>query len=71
MVQTTYGATGKRTDFEPLTTVPQDVRDQVPFIHIGTNRSLAAQLPGARYSLWGRMFEDTNQNSRAASQTVE
>ena len=40
MVQKTYGATGKRPDFEPLTSIPQEVRDQVPFIHIGIDRSL-------------------------------
>jgi len=45
MVQKTYGATGKRPDFEPLTSIPQEVRDQVPFIHIGIDRSLAEQLP--------------------------
>jgi putative ATP-dependent endonuclease of the OLD family len=71
MVQKTYGATGKRPDFEPLTSIPQEVRDQVPFIHIGIDRSLAEQLPRARFSLLRRMFEDIDWNLRAASQTVQ
>jgi putative ATP-dependent endonuclease of the OLD family len=71
MVQKTYGATGKRPDFEPLTSIPQEVRDQVPFIHIGIDRSLAEQLPRARFSLLRRMFEDIDWNLRAPSQTVQ
>jgi putative ATP-dependent endonuclease of OLD family len=71
MVQKTYGGSGKRPDFEPLTSIPREVRDQIPFIHIGINRSLAAQLPSARNSLLRRMFEDIDQDLRAPSQTIE
>jgi predicted ATP-dependent endonuclease of OLD family len=70
-VQTTWGGSGKRREFEPVIGVPQDVRDQIPFIYIGTPRSLTAQLPSAPNSLLRRMFEDINRDLRAPSQTVE
>jgi putative ATP-dependent endonuclease of the OLD family len=71
MVQKTWGSKGKRPEFEPLTTIPQEARDQIPFIHIGTNRSLAEQLPSARFSLLRRMFEDIDRGLRAPSETVK
>jgi putative ATP-dependent endonuclease of OLD family len=51
--------------------IPQEVRDQIPLIYIGPDRSLAAQLPGARNSLLRRMFEDIDQDLCAPSQTIE
>ena len=70
-VQTTWGGAGKRRDFEPVIGIPQEVRDQIPLIYIGPDRSLTAQLPGARNSLLRRMFEDIDQDLRAPSQTIE
>lgn len=44
--------------FKPLTNIPDEVRAQVPLIHIGVDRSLARQLPGARYSMLRQLFDD-------------
>jgi putative ATP-dependent endonuclease of OLD family len=70
-IQKSWGGGGKRPDFEPLLGIPQDVRDQIPFIYVGTNRSLTAQLPSARNSLLRRMFEDIDRDLRAPSQIIE
>jgi putative ATP-dependent endonuclease of OLD family len=59
-VMTTYPKRGERPKFEPIVGIPQEVRDAIPLIHIGTNRSLREQLPGARNSLLRRVFEEIN-----------
>jgi putative ATP-dependent endonuclease of OLD family len=47
-VMTSYGRKGVSPPrFEPIVGIPQDVRETVPLIHIGTDRSLRRQLPGA------------------------
>jgi energy-coupling factor transporter ATP-binding protein EcfA2 len=51
---------GEPHHYEPLVGVPIEVRDAIPLIYIGTNRSLREQLPSARYSLLRQMFEDIN-----------
>ena len=48
---------GEQRKYEPIVGIPAEVRAQVPLIHIGTNRSLREQLPGARYSLLRQLFE--------------
>jgi predicted ATP-dependent endonuclease of OLD family len=53
---------GVRTAFTPLATIPQDVQSSIPVILIAANRSLRDQLPGARYSLLGRLLEDVNES---------
>lgn len=45
LIMTAYGKKGSQPKFEPLVGVPQEVRDAVPLIHIGTDRSLHRQLP--------------------------
>jgi len=70
-VQTTYGGRGQRPSFEPIVGIPADVRDQIPFIHIGIDRSLKEQLPGARWSLLRRIFEDINRDLNAPDQQIE
>jgi putative ATP-dependent endonuclease of OLD family len=60
LVMTTYPKRGERPKFEPIIGIPQEVRDAVPLIHIGTNRSLREQLPSARNSLLRRVFEEIN-----------
>ena len=62
---------GEQHKYEPLVGIPSEVRDKVPLIHIGTNRSLKEQLPGARSSLLRQMFQEINQNFQDPSQTVE
>lgn len=53
---------GQKLDFEALINIPADIRARVPLIYIGTNRSLAEHLPGARFSLLGPLFEDIDRD---------
>ena len=53
---------GKAHEYEPLTNIPSEVRDQIPVIYVGTNRSLKDHLPGGRYSLLRPLFEDINRD---------
>lgn len=61
---------GQPPEFSPLTSIPQEVRDQVPLIYIGTNRSLKEQLPNARYSLLRQMFESVSRQLDGSTKTV-
>jgi putative ATP-dependent endonuclease of OLD family len=61
---------GQAHQYERLVGVPSEVRDAIPLIYIGTNRSLKEQLPSARYSLLRQMFEDINRRLQDASDTV-
>jgi putative ATP-dependent endonuclease of OLD family len=70
MVMTSYGGRGAQPRFEPILGIPQDIRDTVPVIFIGTDRSLKRQLPSAQYSLLRRIFEGINVRLRDPSQTV-
>lgn len=51
---------GVKPDFEPLTRVPDEVRELIPAIYIDTERRLSEQLPSGRQSLLRRLFEDVN-----------
>jgi predicted ATP-dependent endonuclease of OLD family len=70
-VMTSYGRAGAQPRFEPLIGIPQDLRDTVPLIHIGTDRSLRRQLPSAQYSLLRRIFEGINERLHEPAQTVK
>ena len=59
-VMTGYAKRGVPPKFEPLVGIPQEVREAVPLIYIGTDRSLRRQLPSQQYSLLRRIFEDIN-----------
>jgi hypothetical protein len=59
-VMTGYPKRGVPPKFEPLVGIPQEVREGVPLIYIGTDRSLRRQLPSQQYSLLRRIFEDIN-----------
>lgn len=61
---------GEKTQYQPLTGIPGEVRDAVPLIHIGTNRSLRDQLPSNRYSLLRPLIEDIDRNFRDPNNTV-
>lgn len=56
--------------YEPLVGVPSEVRDAIPLIYIGTNRSLKEQLPSARHSLLRQMFEDIDRKLNDPNDTV-
>jgi putative ATP-dependent endonuclease of the OLD family len=68
---TSYGRKGTPPRFEPLIGIPQDLRDTVPLIYIGTDRSLQRQLPSAQYSLLRHIFESINERLHDPSQTVK
>jgi predicted ATP-dependent endonuclease of OLD family len=70
MVMTKPPRKGSKPEFGPIVGIPSDIRDQVPLIYIGTNRSLKEQLPGARYSLLRTMFESINRDLQDPSRTV-
>lgn len=62
---------GVKTPYQPLTSIPPEVRDAVPLIHIGTNRSLREQLPTNRYSLLRPLVEDVDRDFRNATSTSD
>lgn len=62
---------GVQRQFQPLVNIPQEVRESVPLIYVGTNRTLKEQLPGARYSLLRQLFEDVNRDFHDPKQTVK
>jgi putative ATP-dependent endonuclease of OLD family len=61
---------GEQHKYEPLVGIPNDVRERIPLIYIGTNRMLRDQLPSARNSLLRQLFESINQDFHDPSQTV-
>ncbi|HAT3859009.1 TPA: AAA family ATPase [Legionella pneumophila] len=61
---------GVQPKFEPLIGIPSEIKEQVPLIYIGTNRSLQEQLPSARYSLLRQIFTEINVNFKDESNTV-
>ncbi len=69
-IQASYGKAGQPPKFDPIYAVPQDVRQQIPLIYIGTNRTLQEQLPSARHSLLRRMFEDIDAGFRDPNDTI-
>lgn len=62
---------GKTHKYKPLTSIPQEVRDQVPMLFIGTDRSLAGQMPSGRASLLRRMLEDVDKALKTQTLTLE
>jgi putative ATP-dependent endonuclease of OLD family len=61
---------GAQREYERLVGIPSGVRDAIPLIYIGTNRSLKEQLPSARYSLLRQIFEDINRRLQDPNDTV-
>lgn len=61
---------GERHQYQPLINIPSEVRESVPLIYIGTNRTLKEQLPAAHYSMLRRLFEDINRELQDPEQTV-
>lgn len=62
---------GEAHQFQPLVNIPSEVRESVPLIYIGTNRTLAEQLPAARHSMLRQLFEDVNRDFQDPKQTVK
>jgi predicted ATP-dependent endonuclease of OLD family len=51
---------GTPLKYRPLTTIPQEMQENIPVIFIGPDRSLKNQLPNARNSLLGTLLNDIN-----------
>lgn len=62
---------GQQREYKALVGVPSDIRDGVPLIYIGTNRSLTEQLPSARYSLLRQMFQEIDKDLNRPEHTVK
>lgn len=57
--------------YQPLVNVPTEVRESIPVIFIGTNRSLKEQLPSARNSMLRQLFEDIDRDLHDPKQTIK
>lgn len=53
---------GAKAEFEPFTTIPQEIQEGIPIIYIGTDRNLKYHMPHARNSLLGVILEDINKD---------
>ena len=62
---------GQEHQFQPLVNVPSEIRESIPLIYIGTNRTLKEQLPAARYSMLRQLFEDINRDLQDPNQKVK
>lgn len=48
---------GEVPTFKPLTSIPGELKSQVPVIYVSSDRRMHSQLPSSRYSLLRRLFE--------------
>jgi predicted ATP-dependent endonuclease of OLD family len=62
---------GEQHQYKPLVNIPTELREQIPLIHVGANRSLSEQLPSARQSMLRRLFEDVSAGFEEATNTVQ
>lgn len=62
---------GEQHQYQPLVSIPSEIKENIPLIYIGTNRSLKEQLPGGKYSLLRQLFEDINKDFHSSSQTAQ
>lgn len=62
---------GVKNSYRPLTTIPQEMQENIPLIYIGTDRNLKNQLPGARNSLLGSLLNDINYDFLDDRNTIE
>lgn len=62
---------GEQYQYQPLVNIPSEVRENIPLIYIGTNRSLQDHLPRARYSLLRQLFEDIDKDLHDPNQTIK
>lgn len=62
---------GKQAEFEPYTTIPQEIQENIPVIYIGSDRSLKSQLPYSRNSLLGTLLNDINKDFQLDDNTIK
>lgn len=61
---------GVQMKFERLVNIPSEVKEEIPVIYIGTNRSLKEHLPGARFSMLRQLFTDIDKELSDPAQTI-
>jgi putative ATP-dependent endonuclease of the OLD family len=61
---------GEQRQYQALVGIPSEIREAIPVIYVGTNRSLKEHLPNARYSLLRYLLEDIDRDLRNSGQTV-
>jgi predicted ATP-dependent endonuclease of OLD family len=61
---------GERPQMVPLSTIPQDVQENLPLVYIGASRSLKYQLPKSQYSLLGMLMDDIDSDFSNPSNTI-
>jgi hypothetical protein len=71
MVMSKAPKAGQKPEFQAVVGIPQDIRDQIPLIYLGSHRLLRDQLPEARYSLLRQLFEDVNADFNDPSRTID
>ncbi|MDO8879505.1 MAG: AAA family ATPase [Coriobacteriia bacterium] len=57
-VPTSAPKKGQQLKFEPLLGIPPEVRQAIPVVYVGVDRSVRNQLPGARNSLLRLLLQD-------------
>jgi predicted ATP-dependent endonuclease of OLD family len=70
-VQTSAPKGGVKTPTAPLIGVPQEVREQIPMVYIGTDRSLAAQSPIRPNSMMRQLMEDIDRDLHDPAQVIK
>ena len=53
---------GESLKFEPIVSIPMEVREQIPLIYISPRRNLDSQLPDGRYSMLRQLLEDIDKD---------
>ncbi|HZE69875.1 MAG TPA: AAA family ATPase [Pyrinomonadaceae bacterium] len=61
---------GEKHQYETLYNIPRELREKIPLIYIGTNRTLKEQLPQGRYSLLRQLFEDIDDDLKNPANTL-
>ncbi|WP_375586836.1 ATP-dependent endonuclease [Flagellimonas aurea] len=63
-------AKGYQAQMSPITSIPQDVQENLPVIYISAARSLKYQLPKSQNSLLGTLMEDINRDFENPSNSI-
>lgn len=61
---------GQKHKYAPLTSIPSDVRMQMPLIFVGSDRAIEDQLPAGRYSMLRRLLEDVHDELVTTKTTI-
>jgi putative ATP-dependent endonuclease of OLD family len=57
--------------YEPLTSIPTEIQQAVPLIHVRADRRLSDQLPSARYSVLRTLLDDVDRDFRDPKSIVK